>query len=401
MNIQRPIVVFFALFIAAHVACSLPRFALQTGRSCGSCHVQSIGGQLRNSAGTSFAREDLSIEAWRTTETEEEYSGAVGKYFLFGGESRMQFLNQKSDWMQGTQDGSSLQFMQFAFYTGVTVSDRVKLFARADISHLLYDDQYNPTGIAFEATATLTLAEKALFVRAGVFQPSFGIRHDDHTLYTRGGNANYLSGGQNVGMLFKNNYVDVGAEVMYQYQNLLNIQLGIWNGGRLYPRFTESFAFNARGEISPSIGDVHLRVGGSLYSRNKKNQTTSTDSTFSMMGGFFGIGYDRFTLIGEFDVATNPTGNVKKDQKAQAFLAELGVNIIDGLEFISRYEGFDPNTEASDDQVKRMVFGLEFFPWSFIEIRPQIRLVTEKSVSGSTITEIKSTQFLTQLHVWY
>lgn len=385
-------VAFITAIIAVQSADALPRFALSTGRTCASCHFNGSGGQLRSAGGTRFASDELSIASLRNEESENEYSGAVSKYFTLGGDLRTQFL-AVSDTLRS---GRTFQMMQMALYTAVTVHERVKIYAKADLANF----NYSASTPEFEAFASVALVPKTLNLRVGAFLPSFGVRMDDHTIYTRGGNASVF-GLPHVGLIFPFNYKDVGMELAYNYESLVNVQASLLNGGRTFPRFDSTFALALRAEMTPSIGDVHLSVGGSLYT-HKPPFGESFGETRQMMGGFFGIGYDRVTVIGEFDVAKNLPGTPKGIQ-AQAFFTELSVRVIDGLDVVGRYEMFDPNTDSKSDydESTRIAVGVEFFPWSFIEVRPQYRMNTTKTMVGTVKNELKQNQFLTQIHVFF
>lgn len=406
---KRYVILLLIFIVSTHISDALPRFALRTGRTCASCHFNYSGGQLRNSGGTSFAQEELSLAAWRSTDT--EFSDEIAKNLFLGADSRMQYLNQSGGVSElrttpVTLTGSALQFMQFALYIGATPHERLKLFAKVDITRLHKDAQFNPDGLIFEAFGILNLIPKALFLKAGVFLPSYGIRYDDHTLYTRGGNLGYLDLKSNHGLIFKDNYRDLGFELGFAHENLINAQIALLNGGGpLYPSFGRDLPISGRVEVTPSVDDVHLRIGGSLYSQKLPRAVTNQVDTipartFSMFGGFFGVGYDRFTLMGEFDQAKN-LQQFGLEQKSSTYFAELGVQIMEGLDFVGRYEAFDPNTDVENDEETRIVLGVEYFPWNFVEVRPQYRIVKEKGLVNNEVKEVTANQFITQFHFWF
>lgn len=385
MNKITALLLTVSLIVLTNAASALPRFALMTGRTCASCHFNYSGGQLRNGDGADYAQEDLSLTALRSTQV--EYSSEINKNIFLGGEMRTQFLSMSDD----NRSGKTFQMMQTAIYTGVTLSEQIKFYAKADI-----------VNSDFEAFATVGIIPKNLFLRVGAFLPLYGIRYDDHTLYTRGGNTTVFGLGK-AGLIFPYNYKDAGIELAFMHQNILNAQIAILNGGRVYPRFDSSFALCGRVELTPSVDNIHFSIGGSFYN-HAVPFSEAQGGARTMFGGFFGVGYDRFTLMGEFDAAKN-LPRYPKDAKSQAYFAELSVRIIDGLDLIGRYEGFDPNTEVDNDKLTRMVFGFEFFPWSFFEFRPQFRFNTEERMTTTgtqtTTEKIKSNQYVAQFHFWF
>src|SRR5512147_719283 len=114
----------FFLFLAAFLPFAghaLPRFALATGRTCGSCHFNPTGGQLRTNGGAAYSQEELSFKPWRSGNS--EFSGEVTKGIYLGGEMRMQFLEAHDN-----VNGKTFQQMQADIYTGVTLHERLKLY---------------------------------------------------------------------------------------------------------------------------------------------------------------------------------------------------------------------------------------------------------------------------------
>ena len=65
-----------------------------------------------------------------------------------------------------------------------------------------------------------------------------------------------------------------------------------------------------------------------------------------------------------------------------------------GLEAVVRYDKIDPNDIIDKDEISRLIVGFEFFPYSFIEIRPQYRFIFEDS-------SVDNDAMVIQLHFWY
>ena len=96
-------------------------------------------------------------------------------------------------------------------------------------------------------------------------------------------------------------------------------------------------------------------------------------------------------MLGEFDLGNDVSGDSLKSNYATAKLAYV---ITLGLEAIVRYDWVDPNTEVSSDELQHIIVGLEWFPYSFIEIRPQYRFILEDpSVNNDAV--------VIQFHFWY
>ena len=110
-----------------------------------------------------------------------------------------------------------------------------------------------------------------------------------------------------------------------------------------------------------------------------------------MYGGFFGIGYDEFSLLAEYDLANDLSS---PDVKSNMLMVEAAYGVLTGLDAVVRFDRIDYNADISSDEVSRLVFGFEFHPYSFIEIRPQYRLVIEDP-------SIDNDSFVLQIHFWY
>jgi hypothetical protein len=110
-----------------------------------------------------------------------------------------------------------------------------------------------------------------------------------------------------------------------------------------------------------------------------------------MYGGFFGFGFDEFSLLAEYDMANDLQD---MDVKSNMLMVEAAYGILTGLDAVVRYDRIDRNADVDSDEVSRMIFGFEFHPYSFIEVRPQYRLVMEDP-------SVENDSFVLQLHFWY
>jgi hypothetical protein len=142
--------------------------------------------------------------------------------------------------------------------------------------------------------------------------------------------------------------------------------------------------YTARLEVDPRIGKIGLMFGGSYAS-------IKTPRKADFYGGFVGVGFRRFSLLGEFDIGNNVTAGGLKSNYA---MAEAAYTIILGLEAVVRYDRFDPNTSHSEDELQHIIVGFEWYPYSFIEIRPQYRFMLENP-------KVNNDSAVIQFHFWY
>ena len=109
------------------------------------------------------------------------------------------------------------------------------------------------------------------------------------------------------------------------------------------------------------------------------------------MADFLGVGYDEFSLLAEYDIANNLSD---ADVKTNVLMIEAAYGILTGLDAVVRYDRIDRNADIEKDEISRLVVGVEFQPYSFIEVRPQYRFVLEDP-------SIENDSFVLQLHFWY
>ena len=129
---------------------------------------------------------------------------------------------------------------------------------------------------------------------------------------------------------------------------------------------------------------------GGSYAAVKLVGSAGTLNT-NMYGGFFGFGYTDFSLLAEYDIANDLSS---PEVKSNMLMVEAGYVILTGLEAIVRYDRIDYNADVDADETSRFVLEFEFHPYSFIEVRPQYRLVLEDP-------SVDNDSFVLQLHFWY
>ena len=138
-----------------------------------------------------------------------------------------------------------------------------------------------------------------------------------------------------------------------------------------------------------------LLLGGSYAAHKTKffppPDFSKTILATDLYGGFIGVGFDRFSLLAEYDIASDYQG---KDIKSAAAMAELTYLITVGLEALVRYDRWDPNSDVENDELSRFVVGLEFFPYSFVEIKTQYRFHIEDP-------QVDNNALVLQFHFWY
>jgi hypothetical protein len=365
MKLSNSLIILSIIFILTLECYSLPRFSLRGQNNCGDCHYNPTGGLIRNDNGFFYGQNLLSMISPRTDEF--TMSPKLNDNISIGLDFRGQFLYSQE------KNRTDFQRMTGSIYTNIMLSKKINIIARYDFVNEIW-----------EAYGVASILPNNSYIKGGSFQPYFGLRLDDHTAYTRGGDfSSFFTTGARSGLIYNPFYIEAGVELGVYLSDFVFLTTSV--GTNLNnPTLTKDPTYTARLELNPSIGKVGLMIGGS-YAAAKIPQPTE------FYGGFVGIGYDRFTLLAEFDQAKNLIGS---DLKSNLVTAQVAYVIIIGLEAIVRYDWMDPNIDVSNDEIGHLIVGFEFVPYSFIEIRPQYRfLIEEPKVDNDAV--------VLQLHFYY
>jgi hypothetical protein len=354
---------------------SLPRFSLRGGGGdCLSCHVNPTGGNMRNRSGWSFGKNVLPMISPRS---DFEMSNRIGDNIQFGLDFRGQALLRMRD---KTEFG--IHRMTGSVYTNVDLSEEISVFARYDF----IQDIWEAYGIAH-------ILPNNSYIKGGTFQPNFGIRLDDHTAYTKGGDLGLITNAR-AGLIYDPRYNETGVELGFYFGELALLTASVGNPRSDIPFFPNSdLSWTANLKVSPAIGEnAALFFGGSFASfRGPLPPAFSNYPAVKMFGGYAGFGFGDLTIMGEFDIANDLNF---KDSSSTALMIEAAYRIIKGLELVVRLDRFDFNTDIEKDELTRVIIGFEIFPFSFIEIRPQYRIQMEEP-------SIDNNSALLQFHIWY
>jgi hypothetical protein len=347
-----------SLFLTFEVL-ALPRFSVKQSDRCIDCHYNPSGGIIRNEGGWNWGKNTLSMISAR--DKDFIMSPRITDNISMGLDYRTQYIYSQSS------GRTYFQNMTAALYTNFALSKQINLVGKYDFVNELWEGY----GIA-------RILPGNGYIKAGVYTPNFGIRLDDHTAYTR------------EGLIFNPFYREAGIEVGFFADDWLYASASAGsNLSDFTSNYTKDPTYTARVEVTPHFGEVGLMLGGS-YTAVKLVGSAGTLNT-NLYGGFFGFGYDEFSLLAEYDFANDLS---VADVKSNMLMVEVAYGIITGLDAVVRYDRIDRNADVDTDEINRIIMGFEFHPYSFIEIRPQYRLVLEDP-------SIDNDSFVLQLHFWY
>ena len=364
-------VIAFSLF--ARTSFALPRLSVRLGVPCATCHVNPSGGGMRNNYGSYvFAPTRLPLAFPGSSTTRVPMQLDIGDSLSFGGDARTALIYQKP---MGGGDGLLSFFqMQADLYVAARLFDGLTAY---------YDQ--GAWG-SFEAMGIYQkqLAKSAsVYVKAGRFMPTYGLRLENHNLYTR----------QDIG--FGPRDKDQGVEVGTQLGPLL-VQLSVLNGSPQERQLDDnhSKAFIGRAETLGRLGPLKLMFGGSVY----KNETGSVTEVHgasidgrtkhSRYGVFGGASLGRLTYLAEAHlVKDDPYSDNKQDSKTRSFQSyqELDVLLIRGIDLNFNYEFRDPNLDLRTGTIQRISAGFAIYPMPYLELTALYRYSFARGPAGPEV----------------
>lgn len=365
----------FPLLLIVNNIYGIPRFAVKSGASCITCHINPTGAGMRNDYGvTIFSMDELPMERGMKF-TDDNYTGRIGDYLQFGADFRFQMLS----YAEGDTIRKTAFFpMQGAVYGHLNVSKAIEVYYNYDLVRG-----------APQFWTLLKILPNNGYLRFGREIPNYGLKLDDHTSMVRGGNIRRKHGLTKEGMAFSPLEPFPGMmEVGMNFSDIF-ITLSIANGYVLGSDkgygFSEGFddkTITGRLEYSKAVGSIN-GIGGISIMK---------EQDFIMRGIYGGVNWGKLTWLGELDIADNWVGT----GSSLASYSEFIVEPIQGVNLLAKFDFFDEDIDKLDNAITRVTGGLELFPYSFLEIKVQARFT---QIAGAN--DQPDPEFLIQLHTWF
>jgi hypothetical protein len=400
------IVVCTMILFSNSTAFATPQFSLLTGNRCINCHVNSQGSGLRNELGWYVSRDIRMIKPADVPLLKMLYAldGESNSFFdgtlTLGIDARFQYTRSaRSD------DAIGRVFpMQASIYAAFTPIDWLTLEGSYNAGPVRYAGQQS-------WTASLILQPTMLSprLRVGHFQPSIGVRYDDHTFLARsvaGANSSYL---------IAPNFAEYGAELSYEGVKWLTVSAGAFLPQSLAqvsaPTETGDFV-----SIVPSVSKTATLadltrspsyVGRAVLWLNTEDHTFNsyagvsllTNQTFSLASIFAGVGLtDKVSLMSEYALSGvqggRQTRNISAEITVQAFpwllpfiRGELGTTNIGVPVSATAPMGLETSF------TRQAVLGAQWFVLPYVELRPELRYTETEAFRGL--------RGAVQLHIFY
>ena len=349
-----------AAVLSAFPALSLPRFASRTGLKCQSCHVDPSGGQMRQTFGVQYGRDQLPVPEWSKSPDVTDFSNVITNILGVGADFRTIYYNRK---LPDSTRSDGLFQMQGDLYVNLRVAQKVFIFLNLN----------KGASSGFDAFALLNVLPASGHLKIGRFIPDYGTNFDDHTAYVR----QYTKLSPEFDVVER-----TGAEAAVS-PGPFTVLGGIYNadeGGGIPG--TNNKALLGRGEGMFKLSDrAFLGLGGNVLSTKTGIPGVST----TYYGGFGSFSLGDFTLLGEADwIRSSPAGVVTT---ALATYAEADYVVVQGVDLKLAYDFYDQDIHYKTGSKSRYSVGVEFFPASGVEIRPVYRILKQQNPDIGTMNE--------------
>ena len=349
----------------------LPRFSARTGAKCQSCHVNPSGGGMRQAFGVQYGREVLPVPAWSEEAELADFTNLITNVLGVGADFRTLFFYQQVPDTGASPpdapDKNAFWQMQGDLYINLRLTKKVNIY----LDKGLYS--------GFEVFGMLGILPARGFIKVGKFVPAFGTKLDDHTAYIRtytgfspergrpeltGLEVGVSPGAYSVVGGFYNGSDGFGTGVGNEKSFLLRAD-GIWGLGE----------------------EAAIGLGFNAFRRHETSGGITT-----LYGGLGSLSYGPLVLFGEADLVRSDGSGSGSD--GLVLYAEANYLLLEGVDLKVAYDFYDPTIDEKDGAQSRYSFGLEFFPFPGVELRPMYRLVKEEP------TEIRNNEFHVLIHFY-
>ncbi|MFC1551110.1 hypothetical protein ACFL6P_00960 [Candidatus Latescibacterota bacterium] len=376
------------LFLNPISAKSLPQYAAMNGEQCINCHINAQGGGLRNYRGwryhsdTGMVKPD-NIKLGKFYSLDGKTNSAFDSRLTYGGDFRVQMARSHK-----SSDADRRIFpMQASLYSDYKITDWIHAEVSYNFGPQKFDGQQSWTSsIIYQPEFSYTQ------FRAGFFQPSIGLRYDDHIMLVR------RTPGADGNTIIAPNYAEYGAEFTYNGFDKFTITAGVFDAESL----EENFVIDNSGHQVSLIGDkgdmsllgrvvfwpenyienVSVFSGGSYF----------VNDDFSISNLFTGIGFiEKITLTADY------SRTEKTDMRAtNNLMLEAGYSVSEPLRLILRTESGRTFTNIAGSELKTYtnqgLIGAQIYILPYVEFRPEFRIVdTER---------FRSSRYSAQLHIF-
>lgn len=421
---------FLALFVCAallavpEVARALPQFSVRSSRmcsnchiaptgwdnpdvserkcslGCGTCHVNPTGGGMRAVGGRFYGREILAMFGDRPSlrvpppktpasrpagdsqpELQDDYAvPTAGSSERYGYIDSMPWIQVGADvrmMLYGRDDESLAVFpMQADLYVAGSPYNpeklnegRLTLLVNAGFrgSRAEEFDGFIDRAFVREWWALAHDWPYQAYAKVGRFMPAFGWRLDDHSAFIRQE--------QSFGAERQVTGVEVGLNPNYLYAHA-----SLFNPASAWDKPIDKDA-GIGTALSAGYRELLWQAGGSFMFESRDDASelwAGANWSINLHDArdfhrFKGLDWIPLIYMGQFDYRRRSPADGGRVVNGLTAFHELDFLILEGLNFKARYDWQDPDLDLRDDHRHRYTVGLEFHPYTFIEVIAQYR----------------------------
>lgn len=397
------------ILLQTHSVFALPQFSLMTGNRCLTCHVNAQGGGIRSELGWYAAKDAGMINPKDVPLLKDLYAldgesnSFIDGQLTIGMDLRGQMTRSPA------RDNAQRRFfpMQLALYGALKLNgaEWLTLEGGFDAASLWQSARGSYSGQSgWTASALIQPGLTLPLLRVGHFQPTTGVRYDDHTMLIR-----QISGAFSR-PLIPPMYAEWGAEIQYDGLQWLSLSAGAFlpqNISAINVPFANGDFGSIIAGISPEAPLNQLLSAPTFTGRAKVWLRTEdhllnsylgasvlNNGNFRMLNAFVGAGLtDRLSLMGEYMTANLPNAFL-----LQNWTVELTYRPFAWLYPYVRYEQgrsqiYDGSTTPTNNYANNLTIGVQWFPLPYLELRPEWRLYDTERFT--------STRWNLQVHFFY
>lgn len=356
-----------------------PEFSALQNSPCWKCHVNPLGGGERNATGF-FAGKNLGLEAttdYLNTKFKDfgDFDPMIADKIQLGADVRVLWdylVYHNNDLPENLKQGenSTFQFMQGQFYLDAQVLPVFQAVGGYDVANNTY-----------EAYGLFDHLPAGIYAKIGRFILPFGLRLDDHTVFTR--NA------MGFGPLSQDTGIEAGIR-----PGPFFLTAALTNGslGNNSPDRTGHY-YSVTGQTGVRFWKMGLGLSG--FHNNIESLVNNT------YGAWATLGFWKIALLGEFDyqeqetqieptaTAVTPAASPKvRLRPGSAAFAEAEIELIRGLLAQLRYTHWDPNWEKAETFEDQTTAGLLFYPIPYFSTTLQYKFNRRPADQDRNASEI-------------
>jgi hypothetical protein len=358
IRIVAPVALVIVIALSS-LSIGLPEFSAKAEQKCNLCHVGPSGGGMRNSFGSQFFALN-ELPAHKTDfENLSKFQTQISNILSLGADMRTMYYSDQN------ADQSSFFQMEGNLYVSAQLNKQFSL--------TLNQGLYN----GFEVFGMGYVLPFQGYFRVGKFQPTYGWRFDDHTSFVR------------EKMLWPAGSTDTGIEFGI-YPHGISANLGFFNGTSGTLDDDNSKALAGRLEYHHNIKGVGFGVGGSYW----LNDRTAGDVKMFGPLWYLNLFKGRLLYLGEIDWLEDET--ITGQPTVEATSHKLGCMLTQGFWLRATYDYYDPDIDLKNGRINRYGVGVQYFPYGFLEIQPNLWYYQDDIGSDDNYT-----QFNAQMHFFF